>query len=781
MELEASERNRVVRYERLQAERVETRRASESLQREVESLARQMDAARKELVRREEQLGEVRSRLQSLETEIASLREERARQESARQALEGRLEAVQIAASRPAEAQRVVIERLGRGRQGGGVVGVLGDLLQVDERYRTAFDAVLHSWADALVLESESQARSLAEVADRDPIGALRIVAARAELSAGTVVPDGAGEPLMSHVRYPERVSDLVMRMIGRVRVVESLQEVPYPVLDGIVYVTADGVVVRPGGSIEIWVPGEDPGDGAACRHLQHRLERELQECDELLADCNSRLELLQAERERVLSEVAQREEAVAVARHELALTEGECKVVTEQAAEARKRCETVEFELASVRVGVEEDERERLRREQEECNRRQAEIQKRVGELNREIRRMEQQRSSVVAELTRRRLEAAEAEVAMRNVAAEIERLERQQEEMGHVLSGRSLDARERDARIVSLEAEAAEAASLISRLEEALRKGEQEITLLKENRRGQEAALQRIHEDIQQRKSRLESVSSAAASTEVRITEVRMQRDSLLERLRSEYHAAEAEILEAATPEGKDGRVLTTEAVEAEIAEIRARLDSMGPVNLVALKEVEELKQRYGFLTAQQQDLVNSRKRLMELINRINRITRDKFLSTFAQVDRNFRQLFKSLFGGGHAKLLLVDEQDVLESGVEIIASPPGKKLQSISLLSGGERTLAAVALLFALYQVRRSPFCLLDELDAALDDANIQRFIGVLRGLLENAQFIVISHNRRTVSEADTLYGITMEEDGVSRLISVRLATAASAALS
>lgn len=781
MELDASERNRVLRHERLQAEKVETRRALASLEREVETLEREMAAAREELARRDQQLGEVRSRLQSIEAEIASLREERARQESARQALEARLEALGVASSRSAETQRAVEERLAGGKQEGGLLGVLDDLLEAEEPYRTALDAVLHFWADALVVESESKARALAEAVDRDPVGPLRIVAARGELVCETAVPDGAGEPLVSHVTYPAEVSDLVMRMIGRVRVVESLQDVPYPVLNDIVYVTQDGIVVRPGGSFEIWLPVEDRSDAAACRQLQRKLERELQQCKEVIADYDARLSLLQAERERVLSDVAQQEEAVAAARHELALTEGEHKVVTEQAVEARKRCETVEFELASMQMGAEEDERKRLREEQDECGRRQGAIQKRIEELSREIREMEEQRSTIVAELTKRRLEAAEAEVALRNVAAEIKRLERQVEEMEQRLSGRGLDARQRDERLVSLQAEAAEATTLISRLEAELRDGELEIAQLKENRRGQEAALQRIHEDIQQRRSSLESLSSSVASLEVRITEVRMQRDSLRERLRGEYHADEAEILAAPAPEGKDGGILSSEAAEAEIAEIRARLDSIGPVNLVALEEVEELKKRYEFLTTQQQDLVNSRKQLMELINRINRVTRDKFLSTFEQVDRNFRQLFKNLFGGGHAKLLLVDEQDVLESGVEIIASPPGKKLQSISLLSGGERTLAAVALLFALYQVRRSPFCLLDELDAALDDANIQRFINVLRGFLQNAQFIVISHNRRTVSEADTLYGITMEEDGVSRVISVKLADVAAPALS
>jgi chromosome segregation protein len=210
----------------------------------------------------------------------------------------------------------------------------------------------------------------------------------------------------------------------------------------------------------------------------------------------------------------------------------------------------------------------------------------------------------------------------------------------------------------------------------------------------------------------------------------------------------------------------------VEKLIADLRAQLDNMGPVNLDAVHEYDELEERHRFLEAQNNDLSNSRRELLEVIAQINSTTRKLFSETFAQVRINFREMFKELFGGGRADLSLLDENDPLNCGIEISAKPPGKQLQSVSLLSGGERSMVAVALLFAIYMVRPSPFCILDEVDAAMDEGNINRFVRVLDRFIEQSQFIIITHNKRTIAKADILYGVTMEERGVSKLVGMKL---------
>jgi chromosome segregation protein len=211
---------------------------------------------------------------------------------------------------------------------------------------------------------------------------------------------------------------------------------------------------------------------------------------------------------------------------------------------------------------------------------------------------------------------------------------------------------------------------------------------------------------------------------------------------------------------------------SAEEQIARLKQKIAALGPVNMIAIEQFEELETRHTFLTNQRQDLVDAIAQTGEAIRRIDKTTRERFHDAFVAINRNFGETFRTLFGGGQAGLILIDEENVLESGIDIVAQPPGKRLQNVQLLSGGEKALTAMALMFAIFTYRPSPFCLLDEIDAPLDDANIGRFIEMLRGMQEHTQFILVTHNRKTMEIADRLYGVTMEEPGVSKLISLRL---------
>ena len=211
--------------------------------------------------------------------------------------------------------------------------------------------------------------------------------------------------------------------------------------------------------------------------------------------------------------------------------------------------------------------------------------------------------------------------------------------------------------------------------------------------------------------------------------------------------------------------------DVVRGEIKRLRERLHTMGPVNLVAIEEYAELKERYDFLKTQSDDLWNSKEQLLAAIDDINQTSQELFQQTFEQVRKNFEHTFTSLFGGGHSDLQLIDSEDILESGIDIIARPPGTRMKNLALLSGGQKTLTAVALLFAIYMVKPSPFCMLDELDAPLDDANVERFVKMVKQFTQFSQFLIITHNKRTIASADTIYGITMQEKGVSDVFSMR----------
>lgn len=220
---------------------------------------------------------------------------------------------------------------------------------------------------------------------------------------------------------------------------------------------------------------------------------------------------------------------------------------------------------------------------------------------------------------------------------------------------------------------------------------------------------------------------------------------------------------------PESDEARA----EIEEQVAKLTDQIEKMGPVNVLAIEEHRELQERETFLRTQRDDLVQSIDSLRSTIRKINMTSRELFREAFAAVNQYFGEVFQALFGGGVAAMQLLDEDDILESGIELVAQPPGKKTQSITLLSGGERALTAIALLFAIFRYKPSPFCILDEVDAPLDEANNERFVRLLREMSRDTQFIVITHSRRTMEAADILYGVTMEEAGCSRLVSVSFA--------
>jgi len=283
----------------------------------------------------------------------------------------------------------------------------------------------------------------------------------------------------------------------------------------------------------------------------------------------------------------------------------------------------------------------------------------------------------------------------------------------------------------------------------------------------------LVRLEEELKKKNSDLQNERIALDQTKTKLyehniaqQELDFKASSLKERILEVYKIEDLEKDLESVELKQDMRLL-----EEETAGLKEKLDACGTVNLVAIEEYEELKKRYDFLTQQQNDLVSAKKSLEEAISKINRTTKELFLETFNKVCEEFKNYFRLLFGGGDAKLFLVDEQDPLESGIEIIARPPGKKLQNVLLLSGGEKSLAAVALLFAIFKVKPTSFSVLDEVDAALDEANIDRFGRMVHDFTSTTQFILITHNKKTIAHADVMYGITMQNTGISKIVSVK----------
>jgi chromosome segregation protein len=267
-----------------------------------------------------------------------------------------------------------------------------------------------------------------------------------------------------------------------------------------------------------------------------------------------------------------------------------------------------------------------------------------------------------------------------------------------------------------------------------------------------------------------RLNDIKSSTHSVDLQKAEVNYSIENLTQRIRDIY---KAELGEFQLDE--NWQTVDKEGLKNEVEAMRGQLDSMGAVNLVAIEENKELQDRFVFLTTQRDDLLKAKDSLLEAINKINKTTKELFLETFKSIQVEFKNFFKMLFGGGDGELILLDDGNVLECGIEIVAKPPGKRLQNVSLLSGGEKALTAVALIFAIFRVKPSPFCVLDEIDAPLDESNVDRFSRSLDMFTNTSQFIVITHNKKTIDKADVMYGITMQQSGVSKVVSVKFSDA------
>jgi len=263
--------------------------------------------------------------------------------------------------------------------------------------------------------------------------------------------------------------------------------------------------------------------------------------------------------------------------------------------------------------------------------------------------------------------------------------------------------------------------------------------------------------------------------------LREERSGRSSQVAKLRSDLEHLEAGCLAEVNVEAAELRADATivhiadEALAAEeetTRTLRQKIEQMGPVNMMALDEYKETAERHGFLEIQRKDLTESIENTQETIKEIDQISRTKFDEAFARINENFAVVFTRLFHGGQAFLRLTDAENQAESGLEIVASPPGKKLQNVLLLSGGEKALTALALLVGIFQYQPSPFCVLDEVDAALDETNVGRLADLLHSLSQETQFLLVTHSKRMMSSADMIYGVTMQEPGVSKVVSVRL---------
>ncbi len=646
------------------------------------------------------------------------------------------------------------------------IVGPLAELLQAKPGFETALEAVLRPWVDALIVRDSGSARNLLTLLTEGKYGAARLLS----LPSGSA-PENGENTLLAHITCSDEVRPLAAALLTNVFVADSLQAIPLTLEAGAIFVTKQGDLLA-ADRAEHWQPEEDDLNPLARHHLREQLTAEIAQLEAALAQKNEALETLRGEERGAGDAIEAARCELDERRRALAVQEGESQVIARELATARDRVETVTFELNALTEAKPDDQRTALARELSKTRERLSQTRQHISTETNGLEKLEEQRSTALTEASEARVQFSQREQRLEALNSRRAPLEARCRELEELIEERTRGVNSYQERIAQLKQGTADAETRLTELRGQVAATDTKLTETRGAREKRNRSLAEREQALRALQHRLEELQNGKTGLEVELAEQRMRHTNAVERLAGAYHITPEQIDEEPDPEW-DGEALPMEAVETMVAEYRAKLDSMGPVNLVAIDEHAELEERFAFLNQQQDDLLKAKEQLLDMIKKINQTTTEMFSETFNKVNDNFGEIFKQLFGGGAAKLVLVDEEDVLESGIEIIARPPGKKLQSISLLSGGERTMTAVALLFSLFKVKPSPFCVLDEIDAALDEANIERFIAMLKGFLAQSQFILITHSRQTIATADVIYGITMPNRGVSRVMSMKFA--------
>ena len=634
-----------------------------------------------------------------------------------------------------------------RDRFGGGILGPLSDFVSADQADAELAERLLGDWMHAVLVRDEQTVRAIQSWHAEHQPGALVLL----PLDPGPLTPLG-GEPLSGRLRGEGPAE-------GWVRTALAGSEV----LDG------DGRMLRRA-SGAIFLSGTSAPSGPLRRRAElATLTHDISQTELALASADAALsataELL-AQREQSLSELSaaaeqsrDSERQAAAARddvvrlvgnlaRELAESGTQLDRVTERLTRSEQRLTQIdagliEGDLTRGRVeealGASRTLLSELEAEQEAAREQRAHWQVQEAHLAGSLR-------AAAERLERARATRAEAERVSQNLTLELTQLDADTAALATQQS-RWIEV-EAEHRVTLQELEVASAAA-----EAALTRTE--------------AALAAAEAELDDARAQLDAAGDESHRLQVRLTESTGLRRGIIERVEAEWRRPLEVLLDEAVPLDLD-----LETLESESARILAALESIGPVNALAVEEHAEESKRFEFLTAQRDDLISARQSLIQAIREIDGTARTMFLETFSAVQANFLKVFQTLFGGGECELRLANPDDPLESEIDIHAAPRGKRTQRIHLLSSGERTLVAVSLLFSIYLTKPSPFCLMDEVDAPLDDANVGRFTRLLEEFKTDTQFLVITHNPRTMQAADAVYGVTMQEPGVSTIVGVRL---------
>ncbi|MFH0778131.1 MAG: hypothetical protein V2A71_05805 [Candidatus Eisenbacteria bacterium] len=743
-----------------------------------------------ELTERRERLEQLQAAIRrvtaeqlELEAEISKVRDREARLSGDLKKTEGQIGVLESASLRHRERNELIRKTLAASPVS--TIGLLEDLIETPSHVAAAFDALLSEYGPIVVVSDADAAFSCFDVLAENIPGRFSVLVAegrpgsRGERSEGGGHTSG-GDAGRSHaglrgvvgraielVECPDGVRESLREILGDSVIVESSDAVRGAGIGrdlNLTIVTHDGSVISKRGVLKRGKPADAGAFGVDTELAERRnqfaeIEKEVSDCVSARCELEKRKVDLEERGSAAGVELGSLRDSIAVVENGISGHRAEAKVTESRVRFLEQRRQELQARLAVLR--------EDSRRLEEEIS----QIRGSVTPLGEEpenatslLRESEQQRDAAMRELNELRLSEVKQVSRKGELGSVIVRLEEERAQLQEeIVRKRTWLEQTRfvlgqgDDELAGLEAEVTQIGQVRSERDGKLESARSAYVSLRQE-------IEEIERRIREERRVLEGLSQESHALELSLTKHRIEREGVARRVHSQYGAD-------VTAEPSPPEEFNSIEAEQKLGILREKMRNLGPVNLLALEEYERKRERLDFIKGQRDDLLEAKSSLLEVITKINEKASTMFLETFNEVQGRFQDTFRTLFEGGDAELRLVGD-DPLEAEIEIVARPKGKKLEGLNLLSGGERALTAIALLFGIYLVKPSPFCILDEVDAPLDDANINRFVSMLKKFNERTQFIVITHNKRTMAAADCLYGITMQEPGVSKVVSVRL---------
>lgn len=658
-----------------------------------------------------------------------------------------------------------------------GIVGVVADIIRVRKEYEVAVETALGGSIQNIVTDNEQTAKEMIGFLKKNRYGRATFLpltnmkAKPVNLSGGIMNEPGVIGMASDLVEADGRFQNLIQYLLGRFVVVDHIDHaiaLAKKYHHTVRMVTTEGELLNPGGSMSGGA-FKNNNNLLGRRREMESLEKHTKELQKKLQDISAAVRENQEKREEIASQIGKNQKI----RQEMVLQQNTAKINYDRAAEDREKNQE-KLELIRIERHQIEERKESLRQDMEkikeqmqENEEQSRERKERIASLSVSLENLRKEQEKISGENSELLLEISAQEQSTQFIEENLERISHTLEELEGEMKDTGRNGEDADVQVTEKEREITDTEEKIEDLKrhmEELSASIQEIT-------GKRQELNSLHKGFFEKR---EELANRRSELDKECYRLENQLEKLEEKLDSHtnYMWEQYEMTYHTAEENRIAVELTGAQMKAEINQLKTQMKALGDVNINAIEQFKEVQERYEHLNGQHDDLVEAAHVLEGIIEELDTEMRKQFESQFGEIRTRFDKVFKELFGGGRGTLELTEEEDILEAGIRIVAQPPGKKLQNMMQLSGGEKALTAIALLFAIQSLKPSPFCLLDEIEAALDDSNVSRYAEYLHKLTKDTQFIVITHRRGTMNAADILYGITMQEKGVSTLVSVNL---------